>query len=370
DDMTTKSIIDLWSRSNNKTPLKLGEAVPSNHAPPVLVSRDWIVVDKYCSSKIYLQILCLFLSYSMEKNTAPFAPYCYLFTDGLILDTLPAKVVSSCKLDIYKFPFDIQNCSLTFTSYLHHGNEFQEVYYLNLTLTAVHVPTLLQVVVKRRYITYVVNLLIPSCFLITVDLFSFLLPPKTVDRSAFKMTLILGYTVFLLLMNDLLPVTGNSMPLINVFLSLCLALMVASLLETVIVTNLLCGSADYAPVPRWIRVFVLHILGQLVWLPPKPKDLQNTIIQTPVVQDDSEVTEEKGPLDEDKTLEELQNIGRNLKLFRIHVEQQLGENQSTREWVQVGLVIDRLLFGLYVVFISVSFITIIIPDVFSNSRHS
>ena len=60
-----------------------------------------------------------------------------------------------------------------------------------------------------------VNLIIPSSFLVTVDLFSFLLPPQSVDRSAFKMTLILGYTVFLLLMNDLLPVTGNTIPLIS-----------------------------------------------------------------------------------------------------------------------------------------------------------
>ena len=60
-----------------------------------------------------------------------------------------------------------------------------------------------------------VNLIIPSSFLVTVDLFSFLLPAQSVDRSAFKMTLILGYTVFLLLMNDLLPVTGNTIPLIS-----------------------------------------------------------------------------------------------------------------------------------------------------------
>lgn len=60
-----------------------------------------------------------------------------------------------------------------------------------------------------------VNLVVPSCFLITVDLFSFLLPPQNVDRSAFKMTLILGYTVFLLIMNDLLPVTGQRTPLIS-----------------------------------------------------------------------------------------------------------------------------------------------------------
>ncbi|MEQ2191096.1 hypothetical protein XENOCAPTIV_020720 [Xenoophorus captivus] len=62
---------------------------------------------------------------------------------------------------------------------------------------------------------YVVNLLIPSCFLITVDLFSFMLPIQTVDRSSFKMTLVLGYTVFLLSTNDLLPITGNTIPLIS-----------------------------------------------------------------------------------------------------------------------------------------------------------
>ena len=73
----------------------------------------------------------------------------------------------------------------------------------------------LQVRVRRRATLYVVNLLIPSCFLITVDLLSFMLPPQNVDRSTFKMTLILGYTVFLLIMNDLLPVTGHTIPLIS-----------------------------------------------------------------------------------------------------------------------------------------------------------
>ncbi|KAL6108071.1 htr3c [Pungitius sinensis] len=71
------------------------------------------------------------------------------------------------------------------------------------------------IILRRRPTLYVVNLLIPSCFLITVDLFSFLLPPHSVDRSSFKMTLILGYTVFLLIMNDLLPVTGETTPLIR-----------------------------------------------------------------------------------------------------------------------------------------------------------
>ncbi|XP_051803616.1 5-hydroxytryptamine receptor 3A-like [Acanthochromis polyacanthus] len=228
------------------------------------------------------------------------------------------------------------------------------------------------VTVRRRATLYVVNLLIPSCFLITVDLFSFMLPPKDVDRSLFKMTLILGYTVFLIIMNDLLPITGETIPLLNVFLSLCLGLMVASLLETILITNLMCGSTHYSPVPRWIRVLVLQILGKLVRLPPKPRVKKDTVFQNPAVleilemkfaspvAEDSEAPEEKGPLCEDEALQELKNLSSDLQAVRLQVEQQLNGSPSSEEWIQVGSVIDRLLFILYILFITVSFITIII----------
>ncbi|XP_037326695.2 5-hydroxytryptamine receptor 3E-like [Pungitius pungitius] len=238
------------------------------------------------------------------------------------------------------------------------------------------VSALLQVSVRRRATLYVVNLLIPSCFLITVDLFSFMLPPQNVDRSLFKMTLILGYTVFLLIMNDLLPVTGNTIPLINVFLCLCLSLMVASLLETILITNLLCGSFLDSPVPRWVRVVVLSILGPMVRLPPKPGDREDTVIQNPAAQEvkassaadaDGEVSQQKGPLDEDEARQELRSIGSDLLAIRLQVKQQLGKSQSSEEWIQVGFIIDRLLFCFYVLFISVSFITIITIWVQSNN---
>ncbi|XP_078024964.1 5-hydroxytryptamine receptor 3C-like isoform X2 [Epinephelus lanceolatus] len=181
----------------------------------------------------------------MDEDKSPKTPYVYLYNTGRVYDDRPVRVIATCKLVIYTFPFDIQNCSLTFESLLHvvediriiktgtsaeileesrdvmqtrgewelvdirssesyietgHGNYSEIKYYI---------------ILRRRPILYVVNLLLPSCFLITLDLFSFLLPPHSVDRSSFKMTLILGYTVFLLIMNDLLPVTGNTTPLIK-----------------------------------------------------------------------------------------------------------------------------------------------------------
>lgn len=78
-----------------------------------------------------------------------------------------------------------------------------------------------------------------------------------------------------------------------------------------------------------------------------------------LVSEHSETSEQKGPLNDDEALEELRSLGSDLQAICLQVEQQVSESQSSDEWLQVGLVIDRLLFGLYILFLSVSFITII-----------
>uniref|UniRef100_A0A3P9NLH7 Neurotransmitter-gated ion-channel transmembrane domain-containing protein n=1 Tax=Poecilia reticulata TaxID=8081 RepID=A0A3P9NLH7_POERE len=180
-----------------------------------------------------------------------------------------------------------------------------------------------------------------------------------VNRSSFKMTLILGYTVFLLIMNDLLPITGNTIPLINVFFSLCLALMVASLLETILVTNLLSNSPDFSPVPRWIRILVLNFLGCLCHLCFLKIEKRKMSVVAKMKSDEGPPVT-GGSAEEDEALTELKSLSRVLQAIRCEVEQQQEGQQSSEEWNQVGFIIDRLLFGLYIVFISVSFITIII----------
>uniref|UniRef100_A0A668VPH8 5-hydroxytryptamine receptor 3A-like n=1 Tax=Oreochromis aureus TaxID=47969 RepID=A0A668VPH8_OREAU len=293
----------------------------------------------------------------MDENTAPKVPYTYLLSDGTVRDSQPIKAVTSCRLDIYLFPFDIQNCTLTFNSFTLKSKCGHED--LLQSKGIILNSPLLQISLRRQPMIYVVNLLLPSCFLITVDLFSFILPPNDADRSLFKMTLILGYTVFLLIMNDLLPITENDLPLINVFLSLCLAMMVASLLETIVITKFLHSSSHYSRAPRWIRVLVLKILGRLVCLPQKPRDQNDTVIQNPFLKN-VKADISSGPLSEDKALQELWSLGRVLQAIRLQVEQHLSKSLSTEEWIQIGLIIDRLLFILYIIFITVSFITIII----------
>ncbi|KAM9503506.1 5-hydroxytryptamine receptor 3A-like [Salvelinus alpinus] len=329
---------------------------------------------------------------------------------GKVRDAEPVRVVSSCNLDIYTFPFDVQNCTFTFNSYIHRVSdiriilgkkvedilkrsisvlstegewELMDIKSRRLNLSALdqgesnpYDELYFHIFLRRRATLYVVNLLIPSFFLITVDLFSFLLPPQNVDRSSFKMSLIFGYSVFLLIVNDLLPVTGSTIPLINVFFAICLALMVASLLETILITNLLVGSSNFHPVPGWVRVLVLHFMGTLVWLPQNSRE--DKIILNPVAGDlkvcplvsvERQVqTGEPGEMWAEagnSALAELRKLGNDLQSIRLHVAQHVDGNQISQDWMQVGYILDRLLFGVYCIFITFSFIVIL--SIWSNS---
>uniref|UniRef100_A0A8K9UT42 5-hydroxytryptamine receptor 3A n=1 Tax=Oncorhynchus mykiss TaxID=8022 RepID=A0A8K9UT42_ONCMY len=51
-------------------------------------------------------------------------PYVYVTHYGLVRNYKPIQLVTACTLNIYNFPFDIQNCSLTFQSWLHTLNDF------------------------------------------------------------------------------------------------------------------------------------------------------------------------------------------------------------------------------------------------------
>lgn len=65
----------------------------------------------------------------MEEDKSPKAPFVYLYSTGRVFDDKPIRVVSSCKLGIYSFPFDIQNCTLTFGSYLYFGKRAQIIHF-------------------------------------------------------------------------------------------------------------------------------------------------------------------------------------------------------------------------------------------------
>ncbi|CAL8253072.1 unnamed protein product [Merluccius merluccius] len=352
---------------------------------------------------LWLRLANIIVYEFVDDDVSQACPYVYLNYTGHIRWDRMLRLVSSCNLEIFSFPFDVQNCTFTFGSYMHTIRDvrvspaltFEEMSgnskrYLEASgewelVVILGETSILQfgidewdiitfwVVIKRRPVLYVVNLLIPSSFLMLIDILSFYLPPHSVDRASFKMTLILGYTVFLLIMNDLLPSTANGTPIIGIYFSVCLALMVISLLETVIITNVLHhNSMKYREVPRWVRVVVLkHIANLICYRWPEEtlsvthpsndksdkseNDAGLCVVQSgapaPAQQPTSNGTERAGPLVV-ADVPELRQICQDVGQLRAHLTALQKESELQDLWCHVGYVLDFLLFRIYLLLIT------------------
>lgn len=58
-------------------------------------------------------------TYSVDDDVSQACPYVYVNHTGHIRWDRMLRLVSACNLEIFSFPFDVQNCTFTFGSYMH-----------------------------------------------------------------------------------------------------------------------------------------------------------------------------------------------------------------------------------------------------------
>uniref|UniRef100_A0A8B9W999 Neurotransmitter-gated ion-channel transmembrane domain-containing protein n=1 Tax=Bos mutus grunniens TaxID=30521 RepID=A0A8B9W999_BOSMU len=218
------------------------------------------------------------------------------------------------------------------------------------------------VAIRRRPTLYVINLLVPSSFLVAIDALSFYLPAESENRASFKMTLLLGYNVFLLMMNDLLPSSSTSsvwpLPPLGeekgVYFALCLSLMVLSLLETIFITYLLhLATTQPPPMPRWLHSLLLHCTSPRTCCPAVPWKGNMDLAHLPGVKEPMELVG-KVPHPRETELNGCPGSARNQQ------EDKAQKLHLVRLWVRLSHMMDTLLFRLYLLFMATSVVTVII----------
>ncbi|TNN03225.1 hypothetical protein fugu_000254 [Takifugu bimaculatus] len=242
----------------------------------------------------------LFIYEMIQKDESPMNTYVDVTYDGHVTSDQDVKLVSTCKMDVHKFPFDTQSCNITIGSANYCG-ERERPFWLTYTFTfstCFHPPLtsakemrlvpfsnssratqfsremiktqgeweFLQLSVtrtnfsihdsqiwenliytftmKRRPLLYVINFLLPIVFFLTLDLASFFIADHRGEKLGFKVTVLLAISVLLLILNDILPSMSNKTPLIATYCIVIFALMLLSLLETILVTYLLDKSSQ------------------------------------------------------------------------------------------------------------------------------
>ncbi|XP_028990101.1 5-hydroxytryptamine receptor 3A-like [Betta splendens] len=203
-----------------------------------------------------------------EKDKAPPSPYLTINNNGDVEVQNDQVLVSTCRMHTFNFPFDIQNCDLTFKSVIHTAKELRlqpldnsseatewsrglmrtqyEWLFMNMTVTANNATDPLgqdtivyTITMRRRSVLYIVNFLVPVLFFLCLDLASFLISDRGGEKLSFKVTVLLAITVLQLILNEILPASSDRVPLIAVYCIGVFALMLLSLLETILVMYLM-----------------------------------------------------------------------------------------------------------------------------------
>ncbi|KAM6223923.1 5-hydroxytryptamine receptor 3C-like [Rhynchocyon petersi] len=348
--------------------------------------KECVGINKLTIAAENLWLPDIFIVESMDMDKTPSGLSAYVSNEGRIKYDKPMRLTSICNLDIFYFPFDQQNCTLTFSSFLYTVDSMllgmeKEVWEITDTsrdviqthgeweLLGINKATpkmsvgsnlydqiMFYVAIRRRPSLYVINLLVPSSFLVAIDALSFYLPAESGNRAPFKITLLLGYNVFLLMMNDLLPASGT--PLISVYFALCLSLMVVSLLETVFITYLLHLATTQPPLmPQWLHSLLLYCTSPIKCCCSEPqkgtKGLGLTSTCLSVLKEPVELVDKMPSSGE-------AGLNGHLEPARAQQEHEAQKQHLVDLWVQFSHMMDILLFRLYLFFMASSIITVIV----------
>ena len=337
------------------------------------------------------------------------------FTGDIIWEYM-ANYRSSCLMNLRHFPFDIQRCRLqllslqysatelnftlkpaatsNYSSFYIKNSEFELLdvstsrllienpYGQNNTVAFINIH--FDIEFKRRLTSYVMNMILPCCFISIIALLGFYTPADSGEKLGIGITVLLSMSVFFLILSDKMPPTSN-FPLIGYYY---FGVMLLVTLSTILAAWVLdihhrCAVQSQA-VPSWIETLCFKILAK--WLCLKlaesdsslqDSDLYQTVykqsdasrltnklskVQPISINDDDMIGDQvSAVLDKIQTeCEEKQHIIailcdmlRDLRSLKARIQRDEGSADSITQWKQVAFVVDRLLLVIFLFITSV-----------------
>ncbi|XP_036079248.1 zinc-activated ligand-gated ion channel [Rousettus aegyptiacus] len=188
------------------------------------------------------------------------SPRAQVDQDGHVELQLALTTETNCDFELLHFPRDQSDCTLSFHALsntamqlefqAHVVNEIVSVKreYVVRDLTA-RVPPQRRVPcfqvtlrLQNTALKTIIALLVPGEALLLADVCGGLLPLQATERTAYKVTLLLGYLVFHSSLVDGLPSSSSCNPLLIYYFVILLLLLFISTMETVLLTGLLARS--------------------------------------------------------------------------------------------------------------------------------
>uniref|UniRef100_A0A8C6U1E9 Cholinergic receptor nicotinic alpha 9 subunit n=1 Tax=Neogobius melanostomus TaxID=47308 RepID=A0A8C6U1E9_9GOBI len=206
--------------------------------------------------------------------------------DGEITWDAPAITKSSCVVDVAYFPFDSQQCNLTFGSWTYNGNQVDVTmgndsgdlsdFVENVEWELLGMPAWKNVIMygccpdpypditytvllQRRSSFYIFNLLLP-CFLISfLAPLGFYLPADSGEKVSLGVTVLLALTVFQLMVAESMPPPR----VCRKYYIATMTMITASTALTIFIMNIHFCGAEAKPVPHWAKVLIIDYMSKI-----------------------------------------------------------------------------------------------------------
>ncbi|KAM4017466.1 5-hydroxytryptamine receptor 3A-like [Anomaloglossus baeobatrachus] len=336
-----------------------------------------------------------------SDGNSPVVPYYSVSSDGTIKSSMPLRVTSSCNLDIFKFPFDTQTCSLSFGPYIHTVQDIVMVaksnstqvyqnskdifvtkgdwFLMDITVknstynteSDIYSEVIYEISIKRAPVVYIINLIIPACFMVILDIASMFIEIGTGERLGFKITVVLGFSVLLLILNNMLPTSDNP-PVLGIFCCVCLAVMVVSIMGSIATSYMLMLSENQPNVPPWINTWIMKRLARILFFKVKASREDKLVSVESGERDNKDFKKNETCVSLEMTKTETQRESRIpvevkllkrllLEVLKIRQEMKLSKDQddAKSDWLFAAMVVDRLVLIVYLLIVTIMFAVVI-----------
>uniref|UniRef100_A0A3B1IS34 Cholinergic receptor nicotinic alpha 9 subunit n=1 Tax=Astyanax mexicanus TaxID=7994 RepID=A0A3B1IS34_ASTMX len=254
---------------------------------------DGLEVIRIPSDLVWRPDIVLYNNADEEDSSGPPDTNVVLRYTGEITWDAPAITKSSCVVDVSYFPFDSQQCNLTFGSWTYNGNQVDinmggmqggdlSDFVENVEWECHGMPGVKNVIMygccsdpypditytvllKRRSSFYIYNLLLP-CFLISfLAPLGFYLPADSGEKVSLGVTVLLALTVFQMMVAESMPPSEN-VPLIGKYYIATMTMITASTSLTIFIMNIHFCGAEAKPVPHWAKVLIIDYMSKIFFV--------------------------------------------------------------------------------------------------------
>lgn len=355
---------------------------------------SWIP-EKYCGIESFFGSFDIWQPdiyiYEMTEadNKNPVILYHSISYNGTIKDSKPLRIVSTCNLNIFMYPFDIQECTLSFSTFIENSESVKIVHkfdsgtvyslskssffsigewdLLNISVMQNNNKVTYTISLKRSPTVQIIAFIIPICFLVILDVAGMFINFMEGDRIMFKIVVVLGFSVLIVVLNQILPTT-DSPPLLCLFCFTCMALMVVSLMGCITTSYLVNLPETSTKAPPWMKFWIKTCLARFLFFNINCST-QDQISTSDDVIENGAINPRFAHKREDASpvIVDINNATENqlleMLLLEVQTIQQELISHETKEdgesdWYIIAMVLNRLFIILYLLSIIITFIVV------------